>query len=1190
MLSVRAIRALYAQSCKYALCHNIPVLRCSRQQAIRLSMRSFSTTLSNEENSTINVNDKSALDKQLAKIALKKLMFQKRMNSFYLDCISKGDIAVFNNGFDKNFKSLSMININTILFQFAKLRMSKNNDKEIKSNSEYCLDSNRLRCIIDLLEKHKPTDVDSTSPFKITSPQGLGNLLYSFVGIEGGHPARDRYIELLESLSDYVKYYSGDALTPRAISNAVYGLQSFSNVSNGTIMEDREAAVVRKVLKYLTRLIANNSDKNSCESTNTTSSAFSGQDVGMFLYGLRNMKCTGSVAEGNEVSELLEAFGDRLLAVSNLDGVSFSAQAISNSLYGMHNFDSKVMAVRKVLHALAPQIHASVEAFNPQNVGNSLYGLQNMSSTATLRLTSDSGEVPESEYPNAVDEVIVALTSKIAKCSEPLNAQHLGNALYGLQNLSSNSIVRGLLSALIPLLNSCEEAVKPHHIDNALYGLKNMSCEHREVRRILELLSIKIQSCSDTWLSTNIARAVYGLQNMNSNTTEVKDILDSLALEMSTCIASGSYFSSQSIGNILYGIQNMQATQKEVKEFISTFCDALDDNQKYFASRSHRGSSGAVDYDMESNHYFEDELDRKARLVGRASMPTSIMEQLYPITSQNIGSAIYGLQKKSCIDNLEMKRLVDCLTNWIEDGIADAGGISLDQQAVSNILYGLHKMPVNTPEVDRLFRVLLGAMERDSTGRETLEGFSDQDVGVAFYALQNMSMDAGSSDIVSVLLREMFLRLTAYAPIAHDDHVAYDVNRIPQLSIASLSCGFYGLRNFSFDPSASLENDILYKIVSIFAYQLSTSGTISSQAITPLALTNILYGLQSLVTPLVATVDRKSFAGKREVILSIFKTLSERLPCAVSGPNSEVRVATMSLLQASQCINGLLELSNEYLNADTSRILTFLLDSVESHISKIEQTTPGQSRLNIPYSVITSMYQMLSLCTVNIATLDSVEPDTSRRIGELHERMHAILYDWKSSELSLEYQLAGISVAHASGSVNTNERAWISSVKRVFATYPDVSILSNVYLRGFESDVLVIIPASQNKPAVVINVELDGPHHVYFPSKQRFTRLRDAYIEGLSGSGVLYHIVRIPFAKLESKSKTISPMPLCSEDANSSNINESSNISVSRGGAGRMTRRSRKSSGLHSVYNKNNDAYRRGVILDSIAPIVELYA
>jgi len=68
------------------------------------------------------------------------------------------------------------------------------------------------------------------------------------------------------------------------------------------------------------------------------------------------------------------------------------------------------------------------------------------------------------------------LTPQIAKCSEPLSAQAVGNALYGLQGCSSEHVeVRSVLKGLTltDMLNAASR-FSAQNVGNALYGLPGL--------------------------------------------------------------------------------------------------------------------------------------------------------------------------------------------------------------------------------------------------------------------------------------------------------------------------------------------------------------------------------------------------------------------------------------------------------------------------------------------------------------------------------------------------------------------------------------------------------------------------------------------------------------------------------------------------------------------------------------------
>jgi hypothetical protein len=74
-----------------------------------------------------------------------------------------------------------------------------------------------------------------------------------------------------------------------------------------------------------------------------------------------------------------------------------------------------------------------------------------------------------------VRAMLSALSPKVESCREALDAQAVGNALYGMQGMSSDSVeVRAMLSALLPKVESCREALKAQAVGNALYGMQGM--------------------------------------------------------------------------------------------------------------------------------------------------------------------------------------------------------------------------------------------------------------------------------------------------------------------------------------------------------------------------------------------------------------------------------------------------------------------------------------------------------------------------------------------------------------------------------------------------------------------------------------------------------------------------------------------------------------------------------------------
>ena len=73
-----------------------------------------------------------------------------------------------------------------------------------------------------------------------------------------------------------------------------------------------------------------------------------------------------------------------------------------------------------------------------------------------------------------------------------LRAQHVGNALYGLQSLGDSAEVREVLAALAPKVRECGEGLGAQAVGNALYGLKSLG-DSAEAREVLAALAPKVR-------------------------------------------------------------------------------------------------------------------------------------------------------------------------------------------------------------------------------------------------------------------------------------------------------------------------------------------------------------------------------------------------------------------------------------------------------------------------------------------------------------------------------------------------------------------------------------------------------------------------------------------------------------------------------------------------------------------------
>jgi len=109
-----------------------------------------------------------------------------------------------------------------------------------------------------------------------------------------------------------------------------------------------------------------------------------------------------------------------------------------------------------------------------------------------------------------MEKLLGALAGKVQGCSEALSGQQVGNALYGMQGLSSSPAMEKLLGALAGKVEGCSEALSGQQVGNALYGLQRleMSCS---VARLMRLLAPSVEMMHADCVF--VAQALYGISH-----------------------------------------------------------------------------------------------------------------------------------------------------------------------------------------------------------------------------------------------------------------------------------------------------------------------------------------------------------------------------------------------------------------------------------------------------------------------------------------------------------------------------------------------------------------------------------------------------------------------------------------------------------------------------------------------------
>jgi hypothetical protein len=146
----------------------------------------------------------------------------------------------------------------------------------------------------------------------------------------------------------------------------------------------------------------------------------------------------------------------------------WSERDISTFVYGIRSLECIEKIDGELIKFGSKKILESPVQLSSRAIGNALYGLQ--------EITSDtSGAI----------ELCAALATKISLFNGDLNGQDIGIGLYGLQGMSADSPeVRRLVAVLAEKISKSESELDAQALSNALYGL--------QVLLILLLLFLKL--------------------------------------------------------------------------------------------------------------------------------------------------------------------------------------------------------------------------------------------------------------------------------------------------------------------------------------------------------------------------------------------------------------------------------------------------------------------------------------------------------------------------------------------------------------------------------------------------------------------------------------------------------------------------------------------------------------------------
>lgn len=322
-----------------------------------------------------------------------------------------------------------------------------------------------------------------------STSQALSMALYGMQGMDPQHKEVDR---LLKALYPLLQRSSGLSMDEVQLMSGFLGLKSMTT----------DSFIATQMLDYMVMQL---------EGTHNSLSAHA---IASILRGVNGMS-----AEHTSLRRLIVNLTSRLRACDMSDEIN-----LASCFYGLQSMSVDRPVVEDLLIELSLQLERGLGPYNKIFFGSTMLGMRNMSSS----------------HP-AVQRLVMMIVKKMEACTQSFDAETISNTLSGLQNLSSrHQCVRRLLATINKkIAESGDEPMTAQGIGDALYGLQSMDADSIEVRELLLLLVNKIELSSRAMINLNpqqAGTAVYGLQGICYTVPSASSLFKLLSGEIETSL------------------------------------------------------------------------------------------------------------------------------------------------------------------------------------------------------------------------------------------------------------------------------------------------------------------------------------------------------------------------------------------------------------------------------------------------------------------------------------------------------------------------------------------------------------------------------------------------------------------------------------------------------------------------------
>mmetsp|Transcript_9646 Transcript_9646/g.9440 ORF Transcript_9646/g.9440 Transcript_9646/m.9440 type:complete len:893 (-) Transcript_9646:375-3053(-) len=708
----------------------------------------------------------------------------------------------------------------------------------------------------------------------------------------------------------------------------------------------------------------------------------------------------------------------------------WSERDISMFVYGVRSLEG--LDEGDLLRLGAKKISESKAFLTSRAIGNALYGLQ--------EITSDT---------DGAAELLSALADKIEAFTGDLNGQDIGIGMYGLQGMNADCPeVKKMITVMSKKIAASESVLDSQAISNALYGLQSMSSDSMEVCKLVSTLAVKVSESVPDLSAQAIGSALYGLQKLSSDRLEVRTLVATLAEKLEQ---SNIQLDAQAVGNSLYGLQRMKSNSPEVRALVQTFATKL--------------------------------LDNKVALDGKG-----------------IGTALYGLHSMST-DVPQVRSLLSALAGCIF--ISD---VSLSGQGIADSLYGLSGMNRDCPELRSLLSAL--AERIDATSGK----LDSQEIGNALYGLQGLSSDMVEARLIAGKLAEKLKRSKA---VMLSQHIARAMLGLQRLGPETVEVRFLmkqlAKRISESDRTRMTSTAIADSIFGLqgmtsnvpevqeLAGQLAKKVSASAVILTPSEIGRALFGLQGLSSS--ASLIQESAIGlDSDEVQFLLSTLWDKVKlCKTKMTLEDIALGMQGIIQLRDPIAENLRQYMYYqvMTMDPAECgIKYVIKPEEVKVSsgpdiinteELEEMNTFNDENNDSMKIVSQSKGIIEVQAVTNEFQSSLmAPDIIAVVRSL--RLNNLkIPKW----IALEYN--AIENRHPSMPIVPQSRMDKIVAQRFKYLYPNAVLSSNVIMDGFRLDL--------SFPEIKLNVELDGPSHRY-PARARFDRARDRYM-GAKGFEVM---------------------------------------------------------------------------------------